>query len=238
MWESLRYSLSDAKENFIDFVGKFWRALSNKSLNTILLLIPSVFSTIAAYYSLDASRKSNETSEHSLGISQQSQRLAERVALRERMGNRAEILATVEEERCWQVGANPVCQMFFTLTNAGRYTAEALVVSYKTDGTFSPLETMDLTGDLPGGQKMTFATKMYAYEKRLGTYEHLALATAYRDKELRVCATKSWVFQPVVQNAADGTTKFVGSIGASFEQSQAESLAKSDLKDCEGEAKP
>lgn len=241
MWEDLKYELGGAWTDLKRSLCRVWGMLSKEPIPTLLQVVPAVLMAITSYYSLEAAKKANETSEQAyrsstqaVVISRSSQRLAEEVAGRERLSGRADLLASMEEERCWRVQDGKVlCSTSFTLTNAGKYAAENIAVYIAHHNLFGQQVRMKLSGDLPGGQHQQFATEPYPYEKRFSAQESVILAVAYRDKELALCPNKSWAFQ-----AAAGATEWtlVKLIGAAVTTSSswAEDGAAnaSSRKDC------
>lgn len=204
------------------FAG-FWQGLGQEPWPTILQLIPAGLMVVASINSLDAANKANETSEQAyktstqaVKISESSQRLAEQVAERERLGGRADLLASFEEERCWKAqDGKSLCSAVFTLTNAGKYGAENIAVFIAHHQVYGPRISMQLPGDLPGGQHQQFATESYSYDDRFTARPNVILAVAYRDKELALCPNKSWAFRPATSTADNSLNKLIGAAATS-----------------------
>jgi len=196
---------------------------------------------VTSYYSLAAARKANETSEQayrsgaqSLEISKRSQQLSEDVAARERLSGRAELLGTLEEERCGVDQEGTVhCRSTFTLTNAGHYVAENIAIAIQQGDRFGL--SMSLQGDLPAGQTLKFETPYYEPHKYADRQKPMVLAVAYRDKELGICPDKSWAFQISAEAPkSDGVTKLVGAAkpGSSTSWVEQQAVHEANRKNC------
>ncbi|MDR6420520.1 hypothetical protein J2801_002801 [Paraburkholderia phenoliruptrix] len=160
MWDQLGWWTSDIWECFKSWCIALWGFLGNRTVGTLLTAVPAA---LASYFTLQASLKANETGIRSLQVSESSQRLAQAADARQQRENSAEIFGKLDKEKCWQVSASDAsCRFFFTLTNAGKYTAEHLVSVVNVRS----LSFEDkLAGDLPAGQVTTNVTKDFRFRQ-------------------------------------------------------------------------